>query len=247
MELLASFNDPTYLPGRTPLFETWGVGVSSWGERARELADLYCGAFEHQTMTRVDGPNELHGWITAQGANGEPPTLHVVTHPLWKLNASGSDQISAAVLSWAGSIGVNALRPIDSFNLSRRITWVRGNLSYFPIIQMNLGSPVQNNGTTNNWIQKVIALDIGMKLERQERRWVRIAPTSAWAAKDGVWLAQMGTTAAFEITIRDIPGAGVKIRPVGNGQPHLTRDQWNDLKVIACREEINRGDSNCQE
>lgn len=241
MELLASMNDPAHLPGRTPFFERWGVGIPSWGEEACELADRYFNAFENQFVTRVDGPNGLHGWITSKGANGEPVTINVVTHPLWKINADGSDPISEAVINWAASLGAHALRPIDSFNLSRRMTWVRGNLHLFPLLLINFDSLSSVESSMGGWMQSLMALEVGMTDERQGRQWTRVAQQDAWTASPGVWLARMNTSPIFEVTIRNIPGAGVKIRPVGQGQPHLTREQWDELKVVARRDDVDGG------
>lgn len=238
LELLATMRDPSYFPGVSPLFETWELGISTWGEEAKLLADRYCEAFENGSMRRVDCIGGLHGWIDTR--EGEQAILHMVSHPLWKLDALGSGPIGEAALRWADTLGVRGLKAIDSFNLARRMAWVRRNENLFPEMPI---SGIKNQGfkeSAGQWMQTVSSLEVGMTMVRGEWLWTRCEPHSAWTAQVGSWISKNGENQFFETTIRNLAGQGLIIRHIGHGAI-LQREQWEGLEVIASRSELNAG------
>jgi hypothetical protein len=241
LELLATMHDSAHIPGRTPLFESWGIGLTSWEEEARLLADQYFDAFEHSTAVRFDSNTGLHGWVLDNNLGGLERTLNVVSHPLWKLDSSGKDSLSSELITLATKHSAVAIRLIDSFNLSRRLSWVKGNLNYFPMIVL---SSIQKSGigtSAANWMQKLLEMKEGESIEHDGKKWIRLVVQDAWTSPNGVWLSTINDQTIYEVTIRNIAGAGVKIKPQGSGNPFLSRDQYSDLKVFARREEESEG------
>ena len=237
LELLATMHDSAHIPGRSPFFEGWGIGLASWEEEARLLADQYCDAFEQSTSARFDTSSGLHGWVSGKNFNEQEKTLNVVSHPLWKLDSSGNDSLSSELITLAAKNNAVAIRLIDSFNLSRRLSWVKGNLNYFPLIVLSSIQKSGNSTSAANWMQKLLEMKECESIEHEGKKWIRCAFQDAWTSPNGVWLSSINDQTIYEVTIRNIAGAGVKIKPQGSGNPFLLRDQYSDLKVFARREE----------
>jgi DEAD/DEAH box helicase domain-containing protein len=241
LELLATMHDSAHIPGRTPLFETWGLGLTSWEEEARLLAEQYFDAFEHSTSVRFDSTTGLHGWVSDNSINEQDKTLNVVSHPLWKFDGSGNDSLGAELLNLATKHNADAIRLIDSFNLSRRLSWVKGNLNYFPLFVLSSMQKSSSGSPEANWMKKLLVAIEGESIVHQGKKWTRYPLQDAWTSKNGVWLSCINDQTIYEVTIRNIPGAGVKIKPQGAGNPFLSRDQYSTLKVFARREEEGEG------
>jgi DEAD/DEAH box helicase domain-containing protein len=233
LELLATMRDTKFVPGLTPLFEEWNLGISPWAHLAATLADNYCNAFGASDLRRVAGPEGLQGWVESD-LSGASKNLYVVSHPLWKLDPSGEDNTSRALSNWAANVGVQGVVALDSFNLSRRMSWVRRNLLFFPAVYFHGGIGTQANDVTTEWIAQVFAAAIGEVVEGAKFDWTRVEEQDAWTAPKGVWLARMGNGAPLEVLIRTYPGVGVKIRQRENGQL-LAREHWARLTVFAQR------------
>ena len=164
--------------------------------------------------------------------------MNVVSHPLWKFNNSGTDSLSLELINLATSHGVSTMRLIDSFNLSRRMSWVKGNLSYFPIIMITSLQQSPSDDSQVSWMKSLHAMEIGSSIEHEGRKWVRCASQDAWTSPDGVWLVSIDEQTIYDVTIRNIAGAGgVRIKRRGQGNPNLLREQYTELKVFARREE----------
>lgn len=241
LELLATMHDSSHTPGLTPLFETWGLGLECWADEAHLLANQYCEAFDHSTTTRFDTTSGLHGWVSGNNQNEEVKTLNVVSHPLWKLDITGNDSLSSELINLAASHNALAIRLIDSFNLSRRLSWVKGNLNYFPIAALSAVQKSSTSATEAYWMQTLLKMEVGQNFEHEGKKWIRCAMQDAWTSPNGVWLSSINDQTIYEVTIRNIAGAGVKIKPQGSGNPFLSRDQYSDLKVFARREEELEG------
>ncbi len=242
LELLATMQDPVHIPGITPLFETWGLGLPSWKDEARQLADQYCDAFENSVGVRFDNGAGLSGWFSNSDSNENLQIMNVVSHPLWKFNISGTDSLNLELINLAAIHGVSTMRLIDSFNLSRRMSWVKGNLSYFPSFMISSVHQSQSGNSQISWMESLQAMEIGSSIEHEGWKWVRCALQDAWTSPDGVWLASINEQPIYDVTIRNIAGAGgVRIKPRGQGNPNFIREQYNELKVFARREEETKG------
>lgn len=240
-ELLACIEDTAHVPGSSPLFGAWGLGIPSWQEEASRLADQYCATFD-QTARRASCPGGLEGWLSAGSGSGGPATLFLAGHPLWKIGPYAKDPVSHGVMSWAAGLGASHVVMLDTFNLGRRMAWVRGNLRLFQLLPVGTG-PVAptSQGSADSWMERVAAMEVGGILEHNGSHWVRCEMQDAWTASPGVWLARRGEEPLFEATVRNIPGAGLKIRAKGSDQGFLSRDEWGALRVVARRDEQGLG------
>jgi DEAD/DEAH box helicase domain-containing protein len=235
MELLASMEDPSHLPGITPLYGAWDLGLLSWPEEAGRLADQYCAAFDRPAC-RVSDPGGLEGWISVGAESGGPSTLFLAGHPLWRIGSHATDQVSTIVMPWAARLGASHVVVLDTFNLGRRMAWVRGNLRAFPLLSVATGDAVHvGQGAIDDWMEQLVALRPGENLDVEGNRWVRFEDQSAWTVSPGLWLARQSTGQLFVIMVKNIPGAGVRIRAKGSDQGFFSRDQWSDLEVVARR------------
>ena len=240
LELLACIEDPVHVPGTSPLYGAWNLSVPPWQDEAARLADQYCSAFD-QAAQRTSGPNGLEGWLPVGATGGGPATLFLASHPLWKISPHAADPLSQATMSWAQGLGVSHICILDTFNLGRRMAWVRGNLRAFPLLEVGTGPIASSSQPPTGWMAQLAAMEVGGTLAREGKHWVRCEETDAWTASPGVWLARSGSDPLFEITVRNIPGAGLKIRAKGSDQGFLSRDRWADLRVVARREDQNAG------
>lgn len=241
LELLRVMRDPTFVPGRDRFFESWGLGLASWGEQASALADTYCEAYEKGRATRVDGPDSIHGWISVEHlAGGERKVLYLVSHPLWAATVTESGPISPSVIEWARKLGATTICLLDSFNLSRRMAWVRGNLPTFPIVDVDVvaASPGSGIGASpiDAWMRQLVALPEGEALVQDGWRWTRVGGGDAWTAQPGIWLADVGGQLS-KVNVSNYPGAGLRVKVVGSAAPVLDRLAYPTLPLIARRSE----------
>jgi len=124
LELLASMLDETYKPGLDVAADGKALPIGregNWLKRAGILVDAY--VKNGFSVDSVIHEETVHGWI-------EKGILHVVVHPLWDSSAHERNAIGDAHRVAIQS-GINRIRCIDSFNLSRRMVWVRANLKSF--------------------------------------------------------------------------------------------------------------------
>lgn len=121
IELLASMLDASFKPGLDVIADGKALPVGregNWIERAARLVEAYVkNGFPVDSVVKEGAVN---GW-TRDGI------LNVVVHPLWDGYAHDRNAIGDAHRI-AGSCGIAKIRRVDSFNLSRRMIWVRANL-----------------------------------------------------------------------------------------------------------------------
>ena len=122
IELLASMLDSGFKPGLDIVSDGKALPIGregNWIDRAAVLVDAY--AKNGFPVDSVVHEGAVHGW-TKDGI------FNVVVHPLWDGYAHERNAIGDAH-RLAGDRGIAKIRRIDSFNLSRRMIWVRANLS----------------------------------------------------------------------------------------------------------------------
>lgn len=243
LELLHAMQDPNFVPGRDRLFEDWDLGLRSWSALASDLADTYCSAYERGAQARQRGPRGEHGWIAQGGVAGqESLSLYLVSHPLWAASVTGSGPIDSELEDWARSIGATEIYLIDSFNLSRRMAWVRGNLHLFPKIDISTADSAAGSGTPpasiDLWMQELINMPEGEVLVQDSAHWTRVSGVDGWTAQPGVWLADFNGRPA-KVNISNFAGAGLRIKVFGGA--YLNRQSCPTLPLIALRS--NGGDS----
>lgn len=124
LEMLAALRYVDYVPGLGHEDGSHSMALSnlpSWLDLARLLAENYRKTFgsEDPDSGGTGLPHGLSGWV-------ERGSLFVVSHPLW--NAPGSRTPLADIVQFAGNAGHERVVLVDSFNLSRRMAWVRGKV-----------------------------------------------------------------------------------------------------------------------
>lgn len=237
LELLQAMQDPNFVPGRDRVFEDWDAGLRSWSALASDLADRYCSAYERGVQARQSGPRGEHGWIARGGVAGqESLILYLVSHPLWAASVTDSGPIDSELEDWARSIGASEIYLIDSFNLSRRMAWVRGNLHLFPKIDIRTAGLAAGNdmlsASIDSWMQDLIDMPEGAMLAHDGAHWTRVSGIDGWTAQPGVWLADFNGRPA-KVNISNFAGAGLRIKVFGAA--YLNRQSCPILPLIALR------------
>jgi DEAD/DEAH box helicase domain-containing protein len=235
LELLKVMQDPTFVPGRDAFCESWGLGVPSWDEEAQRLAKAYVDTYGGSSASYVKGPTGFHGWLERQQtASGDVRALFAVSHPLWAGHSSSVGTIGASLFDWAKDIGVPSIRLVDSFNLSRRMAWVRGNLDMFPPMDVQPLKPIPNSPGAQGWLKEVLALDADESHVEDGFRWTRVASGDAWSAPPGFWIADVSGQPSV-VQVSNYPGVGYRVRVIGSSSAALNRQAMPSLPLLARR------------
>lgn len=248
MELMRVLREPAYRPGLAPYPTGWDSGCVDWASDARRLADAYCAAFGHGHTVRRSGPDGLEGWLPTLPVpgNGDGLMLHLVGHPLWSLSASAPDPISRAVIDWARGLGAKRVKVIDSFNLGRRMAWVRAHPELFPVVEVGDETPVNpdQHPRGEDWKEQLARLDAGSTWAQGEYIWHRV-DVHGWAAiataTQGRWIARIGNVSLREVLVRRMPGLNTLVHDI-EGKYRLTQQQHPVVSLIAHRN--NAGENN---
>lgn len=130
MDLLAVLLDPDHRPG-SQAHQVEGCSsptLVDWRARAVELVDRVQEAFP--TFVRVPSghrDNEPVGWTDGE----TPEVFYAVVHPLWDIVPGRLNSVEH-ILSYAREAGASKVRFADTFNLSRRVSWVRQHRTALP-------------------------------------------------------------------------------------------------------------------
>jgi DEAD/DEAH box helicase domain-containing protein len=236
LELLAVMLDPEHIPGVTPYFEAWDLKLKSWSEESADCAENYCSSFGNGEFNLITNGSYLHGWVSE-----DDKTLNIVAHPLWEIDQQESDEVSKEIIAFAKKQSdVKNVRLLDSFNLSRRGSWVRNSPELFKSYDLSLFSHKVNKekGDIEGLILKT---EIKGTFNYADRVWERTVPLYAWTSERGVYIVEKAGAVPFEVSINSMPGRGQMIRTL-NGV-NLDKTQYLDLKVVARRkEELDEGE-----
>ncbi len=222
LELLLVMTCSDYIPGVTPTFETWAGDLKSWGEGAGEIASNYCSTFGDGELHSISDGLYLHGW-----QDGE--TLEVIAHPLWQFDTLLRDTVSKAIYAFAKKqTNVGYVRLLDSFNLSRRMSWVRRNIELYPSYDLgHLGVP--SNGDLNALITET---DVGNSFDYESKAWERVQEHDVWSiSSKGYFIVKQEGFSPFIASIKLMPGRGHVVREIGKRS--LDKTKWPNLKVFA--------------
>lgn len=220
LELLAVLLDTDYRPGLdTVLCNSVGdsIEMPDWRGLANVLAERFVAAFPTITVPLPVG-SPLSGWLDSDGE------ANLVVHPL-SAGYAGKKNAIGACIQWADENGIKTLRLIDSFNLSRRMAWVRSNIDKFPTVIVD---PVASELNA----MEVASLEIGAQFQYRSKQFLKIAETDVWTAEVGDWLATNVSRNLLEIRIRRLPGSsGPFIQE--NGAARLNENAAMGLKLVA--------------
>lgn len=196
LELLASMLDFNYKPGLDSAADGQPLPTGrdgDWLSRAGMLVDTWVlNGFPTEAVIHTD---TVRGWA-------HDGVFNVIVHPLWDGYSSERNAIGDAHLL-AAEQGFKKIRRIDSFNLSRRMIWVRANLSndeVFVVEDVDVnpvcGAPSIFPLSANNVVtvddlydksnDEVITFD--------DQSWQRVGPNKLHQLCDGEeWLAVTST------------------------------------------------------
>jgi len=203
LEMLATLIDPNYRPGLDSIVANRAGGQATlpdWQLLTTSLAARYISAFPNVSPLPAGAP--VAGWV----AVGEPQIATVVLHPL-TAGYEGRRNALAAVKAWGFSNGFVALRLVDSFNLSRRMAWVRVNIEKFILVNLDSNSETGDTGTQ----PYVFFQNEGNELLYLGKKYEKISEIAAWTAPKGDWLARGGNGMLHAIRVRRLPGASSPI------------------------------------
>ena len=193
IDLLACMLDPGFKPGldRVASGRMLPMGNDgSWLEKIAVRVDSFADVFK---IGDVVHEGNVHGWLTQDGKSKET-VLNVVVHPLWAGYAHENNAVGDAH-RYAAASGIYKVRRIDSFNLSRRMAWVRGNLDQFIVedidsdakpsaaIKNDLGRAYASNGA------EAAAVPAGLSFIALGRGWTKVDKRNLSQLTGGDWLA----------------------------------------------------------
>src|SRR5690606_10681973 len=120
-----------------------------------------------------------------------------LVHPLWATYPGAGHPIDEAIL-YATREGMHTLRFVDTFNLERRMSWVRGNLASFPekLIGDHIGSPIdvegeaREAGDAGTIANPLAGVPIGGRFDHGGKSWERVEDMEPFKVGAGTWLVQ---------------------------------------------------------
>ncbi|WP_125077250.1 DEAD/DEAH box helicase [Pseudoxanthomonas sp. SGT-18] len=173
LDLLRCLDDPAYVPG----------GDAAFVEEAMRLAAAYCRAFPGG---RAVCSGEVAGWV-------ESGELFGIVHPLWSVTVGTANRVGA-LHALAAEHGCGRVRFVDTFNLARRMAWVRSRIlagDEFPAVAAESSVPGNSDGEGLD-APAVRALDVGTTFRWRGLDWRRIEerPLSEVMGQSAAWLAE---------------------------------------------------------
>lgn len=225
LEMLATLFDPDYRPGIDSVLTSRSgasVRMPDWQAVAHGLANRYIASFPKIAGTLPEGC-PLAGWSDLDGS----ASVTLVVHPLTACIEGRKNALGAA-LKWASTSGVASFRIVDSFNLSRRMAWVRANIHRFPVMPAS----VPGVASASYGLAEVLALPTAAEFTYQSKQYTKIAEADAWVSGAGEWLAYSEDGRLLQIRTRHLPGAsGPVVQELGAGI--LSAETYRALKLIA--------------
>lgn len=193
IDLLACMLDASFKPGLDRVASGSPIPVGNdgaWLERLPSLVDRFADVFK---IGEVIHDGNVHGWFAQEGRQKEA-VLNIVVHPLWAGYAHSNNAVGDAH-RYASANGIGKLRRIDSFNLARRMAWVRGNVELFTVEDVDpdaVGSAAIRSGDHGVGAMEaaeVAALPAGAEFNALGRGWTKMGKTSMGQLTHGDWLA----------------------------------------------------------
>lgn len=236
LELLASMLDENFKPGldNVALGREIPIGRDGdWPIRAGKLVDTWeLNGFPADSVVHEGA---VHGWIDGD-------VLNVVVHPLWDGSPSERNAIGNAHLLAAGK-GLKGIRRIDSFNLSRRMIWVRANLSndeVFVVEEVDSQSPsgaASNVSAPTKNVRKIDELheysddDI---VTFDDQSWQKAGRKTLNQLGDGEeWLA--ATPTGRLMSVRAVYKHGMEAPRLRNNNGNVPRHEAEQFSFVARR------------
>ena len=226
LELLATMLDPAFKPGLNANVKGQACfGSTSWLDESEMLSKQYASAFPGCSALR-DG-NGISGWWDARA----PGELCVVTHPLWLPSAGKLNGVEQGG-QWAVSLRATNIRLVDSFNLKRRMSWVRTNLDAFRTVGAAAPTSIETPEPIGGAVA-VSTLAPGALFPHDGTQWVRQPATRSSSASKGRWLAERPDGSLAQVVVRRMPGVLKFQLPNGNWVDAKDVDDWSFVATPA--------------
>jgi hypothetical protein len=193
MDLLASMLDPSFKPGLDRLANGKPLPIGregAWLEKISERVDSFARVFR---INHVVHDGNVHGWLTKEGPNKES-VLNFIVHPLWAGHAHENNAVGDAH-RYAKANGMRKVRRIDSFNLARRMAWVRGNMDLFVVEDVDPDArasvPPKSIGVGAEALsgKDIASIPNGGNFNALGRSWSKVDRKSLGQLTGGDWLA----------------------------------------------------------
>jgi DEAD/DEAH box helicase domain-containing protein len=215
MELLAALRDPTYTAGATTREVTGRVSptLPDWTKFALETAQRYSQAFPN---VAIPGDAGVACWVD----QSTPNTLVAVVHPLWAFDLGTRNRLTD-IVDVARHLGKARIQLVDTFNLTRRMSWVRQHRDKFPTLDVDSAAPQAAEPS---------ALPLGKSFPFRSRMYVRVADTNLASVEHGDYIASRGGS-LVQVMVRHPPGMAMPmVRVIGSGP--VAADERNAYVVI---------------
>lgn len=216
LDLLRCLKDENHAPGMEPAFMT----------QALALARSYCSAFPD---SRLEEGGKIAGWTTGDMFVG-------VIHPLWA-SLPGRLNGVAELIAAAGGKGGRQVCLVDTFNLSRRMAWVRSQLlGEKPPFLVDTASGLTDASSTTARVarpavptqpdmtfEEIMALAPSDAFQWGGMSWERIGPQdlNSISGESGTWLAtQEGHGGVYRLQVT-VAGPNRRIKRIGVDDGHL--------------------------
>lgn len=236
LDLIAVLADEGHRPGVDGLFEP-AVDLEPWRDRAAAMADKYVASFSGCEPVHE---GTVHGWTDV----ARPGEVVALVHPLWATYPGAGHPIDE-MIARAPKEGMHTVRFVDTFNLERRMSWVRGNLASFPekVVGTQLDSPLDGKvegrdaGDAGTSPTPLEAVPTGGRFEHGGKSWERVEDAAPNTVAAGTWLAKDMEGRAFVIRVIKHPGMSetkFRLVPSGGGSGRfLEPRQLDGLSVVA--------------
>jgi DEAD/DEAH box helicase domain-containing protein len=235
--------DPKFRPGLDQFSFQKELPIGrdgSWLARAAKLVDDY--ANNGFPVDSIIHKGNVHGWI-------KDSVLNVVVHPLWDGYASDLNPIGE-IHELAAALNLTGIRRIDSFNLSRRMVWVRANLHNDQLylvedIVINSTSVGPVTVVTSDFNQiasydALIRLDEGSTFSFDDKKWQKIRPKKVSKMIDGEEFIAVTPSKNFVI-IKVSKKRGMQAPNLRTDNGTLNTSAAEAYKFVA---QVIKGDSN---
>lgn len=195
IDLLASMLDPGFKPGLDKLARGKLLPIGregTWLEKIPARVDSFARVFKINDDDVVHDAN-VHGWLRREGSN-KAPVLNFIVHPLWAGHAHENNAVGDAH-RYAKTNGILRVRRIDSFNLVRRMAWVRGNMDLFAVEDVDpdarASAPPKSIGVGKEALggKEISSIPTGGNFNALGRSWSKVDKKSLGELTGGDWLA----------------------------------------------------------
>ncbi len=211
IEMLATMFSKSYRPGLDSTIvgrDGKTVPMPSWRELAEDVARRYVEAFP-KASAPLPAEAPLPGWRELGSTN----IISLVVHPLCDEQAD-TKNLLADCSQWAAAHGIAWIRLVDSFNLSRRMAWVRANLDLFRTIDVSDTRPVGESPPFGPTLDT-----LGGNLEHAGRKYEYVDKMAVSSAGPGDWLARSKDGQFYQLVVRRARGAAAPmVVVIGRGR-----------------------------